>query len=259
MRKLKQSIQGRLPNSGEEEIIDNLKHLPQSNSSADVARRLLDHRKPNVRMAALDVLVSYDSRKGVLSLIRLLGDPSWKVRMHAAELSARLFARKVPKQFLRLLRDKHELVRVQAVESLAYIGDRNSDAVAAVRSNLSDRSPLVRSYAAATLGVIGKPSDRNLLAKRLPTEKSDKARLGILAGLYALGDDSAFSQLLKLLDSDDFEVRTGTAATLARSIATGSNIKKIREAIAKALRKERSVNTRAHFRELIKELDSLHG
>jgi HEAT repeat protein len=183
-------------------------------------------------------------------------DPSWKVRMHAAELMAHLLAgqKHAPRPFLRLLRDRNELVRVQALEGLIEIGDRK--VLKAVHSTLTDRSPLVRGYGAATVGALGGRADKNLLLRRLQTEQSDTARLGLLAALYSLGDDAAYPRILQLLQSDDFEVRGGTASTLVRSIATRSNARAIEQALAKALRVEQSANARAHFRELIKELRS---
>jgi HEAT repeat protein len=175
--------------------------------------------------------------------------------MKAAEVAGRLLAgRKVRQEFLRLLRDSHHLVRLQAAESLAEIGD--PAAIKARRRSLRDRSPLVRSYAAATIGVIGGPSERALLQSFLIHEKNDAARLGLLTAVYTLGDESALSQLLGLLGSDDFEVRIGTAATLVRSIAQASNAGDIKRSIRKALRCEKSVNARHHLRELLKELES---
>jgi HEAT repeat protein len=205
-------------------------------------------------MAALSRLIEANPHAAVEPLISALTHPSWKVRMYAAERIGQLFeGRDAPDELLRLLRDKSDLVRVQALESLVRIGDRR--ALSRIRRQLTDRSALVRGYAGEAIGMLGTRSDRPLLAKLLRSEKSDVARLGLLTGLHSLGARSAFNKLLQLLSSDDFEVRTATAATLV-GMQDESTKAVIRDAIASALRNERSVNTEAHLRRLLSELDS---
>jgi HEAT repeat protein len=218
------------------------------------ARAGLHSNRTRIREAAVDALYSIGARRALSPILGALSDRSWKVRMRAAQLAGRLLAgRKVRPEFLKLLRDPHYLVRLQAAESLAEIGDRA--AIRLLRRTLRDRSPLVRSYAAATIGELGGPREEAVLQSSLHHEKSAQARLGLLAALYALGDTSALSLLVALLESDDFEVRLGTAATLVRSIAKAANARDIEKKIRKALRHEESVNARYHLRHLLKELD----
>lgn len=214
----------------------------------------LDHSDEDVRVHAIDALSSLNTSRALRLITQAFRDPSWKVRARAAERAAPLLAgKRVPRDFLNLLRDPHELVRVQTAESLAETGDVRT--IRELTKSLRDRSPLVRSYAAASIGALGGASDAAVLRYRLRSERNDAARLGLLAGLYALNDDAALQDLLKLLESDDFEVRTGTAATLVRSVADASIAALIRAAIRNALSRERSVNARYRFRQLLKEIE----
>lgn len=216
---------------------------------------LLRHRDSDRRIAAIDALAASSTQEALGLIMKAFLDRSWKVRMRAAERAAPLLSgQKAPRQFMRLLRDPHELVRVQAVESLADLGDAR--VIRQLKRSLSDASPLVRSFAASTIGALGTTEDKKILQRRLKNELDDTARLGLLAALYSLNDDQALDGLINLLESNDFEVRSGSAATLVRSVAEQKNVNQIRAAVQAALQRETTVNARHHLRRLTKELDS---
>jgi hypothetical protein len=87
-----------------------------------------------------------------------LRDRSSEVRMRAVEALGRLM-HGTHSCLATALRDSNELVRIQAAESIGTNADRRT--VAALRRVLHDRSPLVRSYAAAALCRVGTGDDRS--------------------------------------------------------------------------------------------------
>jgi HEAT repeat protein len=167
----------------------------------------------------------------------LLKDKSEEVRRDAAEcVGALRKGGKFPHKGLRtLLQDKSALVRAEAVDSIALIQDRG--ALPSIARLLSDKDPIVRAYAAGTIGQLGGSAYLNKIYSTLSKETDDLARVGMLEGLYLLGEDSVLPQLLGLLESADYHVRCSVANALEFLPLQASDTALAVAALAKASRK----------------------
>ena len=164
-------------------------------------------------------------------------DRSPEVRMRAIEALGRLTRGRHP-ALERALGDRDELVRVQAAESIDRGVDRRT--VSALRNALDDGSPLVRGYAAAALGRVGSRLDRTRLRAQLRSETSDAARLGLLEGLWLLGDRTVLESVVRLLNSRDYRVRCATARALGWTFNNARSRLRFVDALRDRLSRERT-------------------
>jgi HEAT repeat protein len=179
--------------------------------NVDSLARRLASQAPADRADAVEKLGALGGPVVSDLLRRSVRDRSPEVRMRAIEAWGRIGGN--CEVLIDALVDRDELVRVAAAESLDAPGSRK--AARALRKTLRDRSALVRSYAATALGRTGFQSDRVRLRHSLSRERSDGVRLGILEGLWLLGDRKAFDEALQLVNSSDYRVRCATAGALA--------------------------------------------
>jgi HEAT repeat protein len=171
-------------------------------------------------------------------LLRLASDTSAEVRVAAIEgLGSLLDGQDCPRSLLGHLQDRSLLVRISTVTALGQIGDKR--AIGQLRAALRDSSPLVRSYAAAAVGRLGKSAVREELNTLADLERSATAKVGFLDGLHAAGDTpKAVEGLLRLVASRDYRVRCAAANTLA-SLRLRSPLRaEVRGAVRRALRAE---------------------
>lgn len=212
--------------------------------SATSRKRRIEALAKQLRSRSSDARADAALRLGELETAEVLPiletrlhDRSPEVRMRVVEALAHVPGSDL-RHFVSALDDRDELVRVCAAEA---IGNRGRSAAGrastALRRALTDPSPLVRSYAASALGHVGAKSDLTRLRRYLEHESSDGGRLGIAEGMWALGDEHAFEDVLNLLNSQDYRVRSAAAKTLATTLLSTLN----RPRIVAALRARKSV------------------
>lgn len=215
---------------------------------ADVVS-LLEDKSPSVREAAAELIrMPLKPEKVVVrSLMSTLADRHARVRAAAvSSLGYLLQGQDCPPALANMLVDPDELVRIEACETLGALHDRRT--APALWRAMEDSSPLVRSYAAAALGQIGRRVDISRLRLRLNKEDSDTVKVGIYEALYAMGQKQALDGLISLLRSPDYRVRCATVDVLSREAADASNSSMIVELLKRAMRKEPTVAARNSMR-----------
>lgn len=117
-----------------------------------------------------------------------------------------------------LARDDDMLVRVEALDSLS--ASRNHNWIPTFRHALGDSEELVRMYAAIGLAEVcqGQPEQvseaQTVLQRALALEENCHARIGILEGLYVLGQRNMLTELFRQLDNSDYHIRCAVLNTL---------------------------------------------
>ena len=210
--------------------------------------KALSDRNPNVRSTAADFLGALGNKEAVIPLINKLGDHSVEVRMRSAESLGDLLIgeKNSPSALIKALQDPNELVRIAVAESLGAIGDKR--ALRALWKAIHDASPLVRGYIAEAIGELGDLKDVSKLEKELKKEVSETAKVGFYHALYLLGRHSVLQDLLMLLKSRDYRVRSATANTLSAIHINKSETPVVLNVLRKALRQEPTVAARSSMR-----------
>lgn len=127
-----------------------------------------------------------------------------------------------------LLEDLSCFVRVEAADSLSAFP--NPISFEALCGAFSDRDELVRAYAIFGAAMVGSRIDPEkavavLREADVPNE-SDRVRVSLYGGLYALGQQAYWQQLVSLLDAEDYLVRCAVLNTFG-SIVNTDNADKI--------------------------------
>ena len=114
--------------------------------------------------------------------------------------------------------DDDMLVRVEALDSLS--ASRNPNCVPTFRHALTDPEELVRMYAAMGLAEVcqGQTEQvseaQTVLQRALTLEENPHARIGILEGLYILGQRDMLAKLFRQFDHPDYRIRCAVLNTL---------------------------------------------
>lgn len=203
-----------------------------------LATEALKHPECFVRRVALEALTRMQAPRLSPILIDALSDRCWEVRVAAVEGLGRTLV--VPqdrtRQLTKLLSDSSKLVRTEAAQALGTIGDRK--ALPRLRAALIDDSPLVRRYIAEAIGRLGTLKDRAILSAVLKTERSTCAKVGLWHGLYLLGARDVLPNLISLLNSANYIIRSATALALEDTSRYPSDARQTERAIHKALKSE---------------------
>jgi HEAT repeat protein len=174
-------------------------------------------------------------------LVELLADRDGSVRYEAAHALGRALAGsgKAPVALLRCIDDRDELVTIAAIEAAGDIGDKR--AAPRIRRRLNDPSPLVRSWAASALGLLGARGAHGALMEASRRERSSTARVGMYEALSRLGEPSSLESLLALLRSKQYRVRCAVANAVAE-LPIGPDCRgEVRRALRQALAAEQTV------------------
>jgi HEAT repeat protein len=196
--------------------VDLLKHLASTNLDAfrKTLPQVLADSSPAVRGQAIILVAEHEMVDALPRVVSLLRDKSDEVRYDAAECVGLL--RKgtgtVYKDLRLLLSSRNALVRTQALESLALIGDKG--ALPKIARLLSDRDPIVRSFAATAIADMKGAAYAGHIDRALRNEKQEPARVGLLEAAFCFGRRKTINQLLGLLGSRDYHVRCSTANAL---------------------------------------------
>jgi len=205
-----------------------------------------------MRWTAAQYLGDSGKKEAIKPLVRKLSDHNSEVRMRAAEsLGVLLRGSNSPPTLIKKLRDPNELVRIEVAQALGSIGDRK--ALPRLWKAIDDHSPLVRSYIAAAIGILGGKRDIPKLWDKLRRERSDVSKLGFYDSLYHLGERKVFQDLLSLMESKDYKVRSATAKTLA-DIANRSNAASIVRTLRKSLKLEPAAATKGAIQRNLREI-----
>ena len=166
--------------------------------------RLMRAPDSGVRIVAIEALgiLGSSSREEVGShLITSLDDSEPVVRTEAIALLHKLRLTPAVKGLLRILKkDKDATVRAAAAEALGDLAVNSVEVRRALLdAALRDADECVRSYAGSSLGLIGDNTLVPILSDAARHERSHRARIGLIGGMYMLGDRVALTELLKLL------------------------------------------------------------
>lgn len=184
-------------------------------------------------------------------LTRLLKDKEPIVRSEAVKSLMKIGDKKYFSKVLPLLNDKDEVVRVDAVECVASLGGEK--ALKYLTKQLDDRSELVRRYVGGWIGEIGDKIFVAYLERKLKDERSNLAKVGLLEGLYLLGQEERLSELIHLLKSRRYMVRCALAHTLA-SLVNKKNKEAIRESLINALKAETTVAAKSSMKNALRKM-----
>jgi hypothetical protein len=207
----------RVPRPRVEQRIDAVRALSVADRLAlSVAlTKFLGDRSARVRWVALDVVKDEILSDLEPRVIELLADPETLVRDIAVECLGALHQDEgISASWLYpLLDDEDWLIRIETIESLAQIGDKSSRPL--IAKLLEDSVALVRGYAATHLVMLGGSKYRKMIGRRAGTEREEEAQVRFASALFELGDESQFSQILKYLSSERYQVRCAAANILA--------------------------------------------
>lgn len=184
-------------------------------------------------------------------LVRLLSDKESLVRSAALISLRRIGNKKYSFMVLPLLNDRDEVVRVDAVECVAWLGGKK--ALKYLINHLNDKSGLVRRYIGGSIGDLGDKTHIKYLETRLINERSGLAKVGLLEGLYLLGQKDRILELIRLLKSKNYRVRCATASTLT-SMANRKNKNLIIDALLKALENETTIGGKERLEDALNYL-----
>src|SRR5262245_49065742 len=181
-----------------------------------------------------------NNKDGLRLLAKSLSSRHGEVRQRSAEVMGILLAGGIaPRSLIHALQsDPDELVRTEAAESLGAIGDPRARRV--LRGAMTDRSPLVRAYAASAIANIRGRSDAALLRKRLAVERNPQVRASLVEALYSAGDRSALPRLLKFLSNKNYRVRCAAANAIGAAKPTKEDRASAIGALRDAANKERT-------------------
>jgi HEAT repeat protein len=175
--------------------------------TVEIAKALKD-RSPRVRETVVCVIQKQQLSEFAAGVEVCLSDRNWMLRAAAAVcLGALLESTRVPHLGLRKLvvSDPEWVVRIDAMESLANIEDLG--AIEQIATRLDDENGIVRSYCAGILVEMSGLAYKSDLRKLLQRENDPRAKVGILAALFSIGDHSLLSHLLELLHSEEYQTR----------------------------------------------------
>jgi len=222
-------------------------------ASAIVAGAFQD-RSPAVRGEAV-LAVEEHRLTQLLPLVQeRLHDRSAEVRHDAAQCIGVLLKDSRTPQFglKALLKDSDSVVRAQAIESLGLVGD--TSAIPKIVPLLLDSEPFVRSYAASTIGEFGDRSYAKRLRQSLKCEKNELAMVGLLTGLFMLGERIVFQRILELLSSSDYHVRCSVANALEILALSKEEARLAIDALAEARRRPIAAADRSTANRVLKKL-----
>jgi HEAT repeat protein len=217
----------------------------------------LSDRRPTVRDKAVLIVTEHKIKEAARLVEPLLSDNNDDVRYDAAECIGIIERgrKSSPPGLYDLLGDKRALVRAQAAESVALLEDQR--ALPKVVRLLSDEDPVVRSYAASTVGTLGGFAYLKNIRRGLVREKHELARVGLYEALFLLGEREAFPEMLKLLQSSDYHVRCSVANTLEVMPLAASEVELAITALVGASRKPCAVADQTTTRRVLKALRNL--
>lgn len=218
-----------------------------------VLLELLTFPDEGVRANAAHALGELGDRGASPKLLSSLKDSSSLVRLNAIESLGLLQSVESMHEISRLLQtDEDPLVRLQAAETLRMFNEPS--VLPPLIEALNDPDAGVRAYAADSIGHLRVANAASSLIQQLSSEQSLFVRAYLLSALYQLGNTSALTSLIELIESAD-NVLAVTLLNLAAELATSQNATDIKTLIMKIIQSRTALD--AEVASLIKRLDSL--
>lgn len=181
--------------------------------------KILAAEDAEVRRAAISVLGRVGGFAIVDAISQSLDDPEWTVRNEAIAAVGRLVDQfsefhvpETAKVLVRVLPIDDRDVREKTIRALGSFG---KSAVAVLADALDTKSELVRSGAAAALGLIRDPTTVPGLV-RLLSDDSRQVRLAAIAALGNITSSKAIAPLIERLGDTDPTVREAAVESLER-------------------------------------------
>jgi HEAT repeat protein len=201
------------------ERVEAIRALGESGSGyvAFILQNLLDDADTMTRWEALDALAEWDDLHGRLAARACTDDGFPSLRARAAVILGEIGKRQDLPRLRRMLSDPDWTVRSDAAESLAKLGGIAAHP-ALKRAVAGDPHPVVRRDAAAALAWAEDRSMVPFLREALAVEQDPQARVGILEGLYAIGERDCLGRLLELLFIDHAHVPHAVVNVLRRAL-----------------------------------------
>ena len=189
-------------------------------------------------------------REAMRTLAAYSSDRNYEVRIAALENISE-WAIEIEGIVGRAMRDRNELVRIAAIE---IVGEMKLVGLQAevVRHLETDRSPLVRAYAAVALGEMHSVNPRDILEPRLQ-DRNEHVRAGIYYGLAKAGVHKYLKPFLNGLKSTNYRIRCFTANLLTSLDRTNDRTLIIR-LLKEALEREDTVAARSSIEHALEEL-----
>lgn len=191
------------------------------------------------------------TRNALQVLSGLLKDRDYNVRIASIQSLLKVGNRSLLPKVIPLLRDKDELVRCAATEYVAEFGGLEGQKH--LHRRLNDPNEVVRSLTGALLGRIGARKSVRHLERRLSIEKRNLAKVGLLEGLFMLGQSSRLEEMLHLLRTRSYRVRCSVANGLP-ALANRENKKQILAALVRAAKVEKTVAANSSIKGALRAL-----
>jgi HEAT repeat protein len=235
--------------------------LGESNevSTAKIAKALKD-RSPRVRETVVRVIQEQQLSEFVPDVEACLSDRNWMLRAAAAVCIGELLeSTQIPHLGLRNLvaNDPEWVVRIDAMESLASIED--SGAIEQIATRLDDENGVVRSYCAGILVEMSGRAYKSDLRKLLQRENDPRAKVGILAALFSLGDRSLLPRLLELLHSEEYQTRCAVVHSVENLRLNPEELNAVIKALVKLRRTDPTRAVTSTITTVLKTLRSATG
>jgi len=201
---------------------------------------MINSNDPVIRQKLARSLGQKDTDKKALRMLEiLLRDEVSYVKTEALLSLAKVGNEKQLESVLNLLKDHDEMVRLDALETAFHLGA--CKALKYITNMLNDKKALVRSYAGYYLGKIGDKTSVYELEMSLQHEHSSLAKVGILQGLILLGKEERLLELLSLLKSKSYHVRSSIANGIELIPINSQYRNLVLESLKKALENERTI------------------
>lgn len=171
--------------------------------------KLLEDPSGQVRWRATEALWQIGGALPRIGCRSVMHDPESMVRNAATEALGEIGTVYDIVLLIEALQDKQWVVRASAASSLGTIVEEMSETVKKRLSEVlcQDRSRHVKRYAAVALGKSNDPTIIALLTDRLAKEIAPEVRSGILMGLYELGQRNRIEDMVDLLFTGNPEVQ----------------------------------------------------
>ncbi|MFN3653300.1 MAG: HEAT repeat domain-containing protein [Armatimonadota bacterium] len=176
---------------------------------------LLAHRNADIRAAALDACAQMSGTMAQVAARAMCGDSCSVNRSEAIRTLGEFGNSQDLPRIVRALEDPEWTVRSQAAGTLACL-DLRGGVKPLLRAYRSERHPVVRRDIAVALGMLSAVEAIPLLEAALARPRGVQDQLGILQGLYWLGQRERLPDWLALLGSEDHQIRHATVNSLSR-------------------------------------------
>ncbi len=199
----------------------------------DVVKYLIDilqDESEYIRRAAVEVLNEVGDASAIKDLLNAMRDKDWWVKVRAADALGTIGGPKVVDAIVEIINDKDEFLRRTAVEILNTLKDER--AVSHLIKALADEDWWVRERAADALANMGCTDAVPALIKMM--QKQPKSVIVAIKALAQLQDPAAIDPLLKLLKSDDEDIKKEAIQALKR-VTNEQNSARVKKALNESI------------------------